>query len=432
MRLIKEPQVKTFMKSLKERASLNSKKGGIQKSVAKIINDVRKDGNRAVKKYTKKFDSIKLKQLLIDKKEINTAAKKAGKEFLNALKLSAKRIKTFHELQKEESWYFSEDGVMLGLLIKPIERVGVYIPGGKAFYPSTVLMNVIPAQVAGVKEIALCVPISDGKINPGIAAALKLLGLKEVYRIGGAQAIAAMAYGTRTIKRVDKIVGPGNIYVSTAKKMVFGDVDIDMIAGPSEILIIADRTANPSFIAADLLGQAEHDEMASSILITDSEPLAKKVKDELGKQLKNRKRKNIAKKSIDKYGAIIITKNLKTAVDVANQIAPEHLEIMTRMPASFLPKIKNAGSIFLGEWTPETMGDYAAGPNHTLPTCGTAKFSSPLGVYDFIKRSNLINFKRDGFINLARTVESFADTEGLEAHANTIRIRLKSTHSRMA
>ncbi len=432
MRLIKEPQVKAFMKSLKERASLNSKKGGIQKSVAKIINDVRKDGNRAVKKYTEKFDSIKLKQLSIDKKEINTAAKKAGKEFLNALKLSAKRIKTFHELQKEESWYFSEDGVMLGLLIKPIERVGVYIPGGKAFYPSTVLMNVIPAQVAGVKEIALCVPLSSGKINPGIAAALKLLGLKEVYRIGGAQAIAAMAYGTRTIKRVDKIVGPGNIYVSTAKKMVFGDVDIDMIAGPSEILIIADRAANPSFIAADLLGQAEHDEMASSILITDSEPLAKKVRGELGKQLKNLKRKNIVEKSIDKYGAIIITKNLKTAVDTANQIAPEHLEIMTRMPASFLPKIKNAGSIFLGEWAPETMGDYAAGPNHTLPTCGTAKFSSPLGVYDFIKRSNLINFEKDGFINLARTVESFADTEGLEAHANTIRIRLKSTRSRMA
>jgi histidinol dehydrogenase len=321
---------------------------------------------------------------------------------------------------------------MLGLLIKPIERVGVYIPGGKAFYPSTVLMNVIPAQVAGVKEIALCVPLSGGKINPGIAAALKLLGLKEVYRIGGAQAIAAMAYGTRTIKRVDKIVGPGNIYVSIAKKLVFGDVDIDMIAGPSEILIIADRAANPSFIAADLLGQAEHDEMASSILITDSELLAKKVKNELGKQLKNLKRKNIAKKSVDKYGAIIITKNLKTAVDMANQIAPEHLEIMTRMPVSFLPKIKNAGAIFLGEWTPETIGDYAAGPNHTLPTCGTAKFSSPLGVYDFIKRSNLINFKKDGFINLARTVESFADTEGLEAHANTIRIRLESTRSRMA
>lgn len=431
MRLIKEPQVKTFMKSLKERMSLNSKKGSIQKSVAKIINDVRKDGDKAVKKYTEKFDSIKLKQLSIDIKEINTAAKKAGKEFLNALKLSAKRIRTFHALQKEESWYFSEDGVKLGLLIKPIERVGVYIPGGKAFYPSTVLMNVIPAQVAGVKEIALCVPLSGGKINPGIAAALKLLGLKEVYRIGGAQAIAAMAYGTRTIKRVDKIVGPGNIYVSTAKKMVFGDVAIDMIAGPSEILIIADKAANPLFIAADLLGQAEHDEMASSILITDSELLAKNVKNELGKQLKNLKRKNIAKKSVDKYGAIIITKNLKTAVDMANQIAPEHLEIMTRMPASFLPKIKNAGSIFLGEWTPETMGDYVAGPNHTLPTGGTAKFSSPLGVYDFIKRSNLINFKKDGFINLARTVESFADTEGLEAHANTIRIRLKATHSRM-
>jgi histidinol dehydrogenase len=425
MRLIKGPQIKTFITSLGQRAFLNDRKG-VQDIVGRIISDVRKNGDKAVKKYTEKFDSVKLKKLSIDKKEIESASKRAGKEFLNALKLSARRIRTFHEFQKEKSWYYSEDRIMLGCLVKPLERAGVYVPGGKAFYPSSVLMNVIPAQIAGVREIALCVPMSEGGINPQTAAAIKLLGLKEVYRIGGAQAIAAMAYGTETIRRVDKIVGPGNIYVSIAKKMVFGDVDIDMIAGPSEILIIADKTANPSFIAADLLGQAEHDEMASPVLITDSELLAKKVADEISRQLKNLKRKNIAKKSIDKYGAVIITKNLDAAADMANQIAPEHLEIMTRVPAGILPKIKNAGAIFLGQWTPETLGDYAAGPNHTLPTCGTARFSSPLGVYDFIKRTNLLNFTKDGFKKLSKAVETFADTEGLEAHANTIRIRLKS------
>lgn len=423
MRLIKEPQIKTFMKSLGERTSLNTPKSSIQNVVEKIINDVKRGGDKAVKKYTEKFDSIKLKSLSIDKNEINSSAKKAGKEFLKAMKLAAKRIRAFHELQKEESWYFSERGMILGHIIRPIERVGVYVPGGKASYPSTVLMNVIPAQVAGVKEIALCVPTSGGKIDSPVAAAIKLLGLKEVHRIGGAQAIAAMAYGTETVKKVDKIVGPGNIYVATAKKMVFGDVDIDMIAGPSEILIIADNTANPSFVAADLLSQAEHDEMASSILITNSESLVKKVSQELSLQLKNLKRKDIAKKSIDKYGAIIITKSINTAIDIANQIAPEHLEIMTKVPAKFLPKIKNAGAIFLGEWTPETVGDYAAGPNHTLPTGGTARFSSPLGVYDFIKRSSLLNFKKQGFMSLAKTVRTFADTEGLEAHGNTVRVR---------
>lgn len=313
---------------------------------------------------------------------------------------------------------------MLGHIIRPVERVGVYVPGGKASYPSTLLMNVIPAQVAGVKEIALCVPTAGEEINPAVAAAIKLLGLKEVYRIGGAQAIAAMAYGTETIKKVDKIVGPGNIYVAIAKKMVFGDVGIDMIAGPTEVLIIADNTAHPSFIAADLLGQAEHDEMASSILVTNSEALAKKVQHELSIQLKDLKSRDIAKKSVDKYGAIIITKDLNTAVEIANQIAPEHLEIMTRMPTRFLPKIKNAGAIFLGEWTPEALGDYSAGSNHTLPTGGTARFSSPLGVYDFIKRSSLLNFKKEGFMKLSKTVETFADTEGLQAHGNTIRIRL--------
>lgn len=425
MRIIREGQVQAFIKILRQRTSLSLKEDNIQNVVRKIIADVRKEGDKAVKRYTEKFDAIKLNRLSITKKEIESSAKNAGREFLKALKESAKRIKTFHELQKEESWYFSEKGIMLGQIISPIERVGVYIPGGKASYPSTVLMNVIPAQIAGVKEIALCVPTPDGRINPWVAAAIQLLGIREVYRIGGAQAIAALAYGTETIKRVDKIVGPGNIYVAVAKKMVFGDVGIDMIAGPSEILIIADETASPSFIAADLLSQAEHDEMASSVLITDSESLSEKVRKELTSQLKNLRRKDIIKKSLDKYGAIIITKNLNNAIDIANEIAPEHLEIITKTPASLLRRIKNAGAIFIGKWTPETLGDYTAGPNHTLPTSGTARFSSPLGVYDFIKRRSLLSSKKEGFAGLAKTVETLADVEGLEAHGNTVRVRMK-------
>lgn len=425
MKVIREGQVKTLIKNIRQRAFISDCGDDIQNTVKKITNDVKRFGDKAVKRYTEKFDSIKLKRLSVSKKEIESSAKSIEKYFLNALKESAERIRTFHEFQKEESWYFSEKGITLGHIIRPLERVGVYVPGGKASYPSTVLMNVIPAQVAGVEEIALCVPTPDGKINPEIAAAVKLLGINEVYRIGGAQAIAALAYGTETIKRVDKIVGPGNIYVAVAKRMVFGDVGIDMLAGPSEILIIADETADPSYIASDLLSQAEHDEMASSILITNSETLTKKVGKEITCQLKELKRKEIAKKSINKYGAIILTKNLKTAVDIANEIAPEHLEIMTKAPASFLPKIKNAGAIFLGKWTPETLGDYAAGPNHTLPTGGTAKFSSPLGVYDFIKRMSLLNAKKEGFMGLAKTVETLADIEGLEAHGNTVRVRMK-------
>ena len=308
-------------------------------------------------------------------------------------------------------------------LIRPLERVGVYVPGGKASYPSTVLMNVIPAQVAGVKEIALCVPTPKGEINPYVMAAIDLLGIKEVYRIGGAQAIGAMAYGTGTIKKVDKIVGPGNIYVATAKKMVFGEVDIDMIAGPSEILIIADDSANPTFVAADLLGQAEHDELASSILITNSRRLADKVSKELERQLSDLRRKEIARKSLDTYGALIITKDINDAVALSNSIAPEHLEIMTEKPMDLLPMIKNAGAIFLGEWTPETLGDYAAGPNHTLPTGGTARFSSPLGVYDFVKRSSLLSFTKEGFLELAKTVKTIAMAEGLEAHGKAIAVR---------
>jgi histidinol dehydrogenase len=308
-------------------------------------------------------------------------------------------------------------------VIRPIERVGVYIPGGKASYPSTVLMNVIPAQVAGVKEIALCVPTPKGEINPYVMAAIQLLGVKEVYRIGGAQAIGALAYGTKTIRKVDKIAGPGNIYVATAKKIVFGEVDIDMIAGPSEILIIADDSADPMIVAADLLSQAEHDEYASSILITDTQRFANSVQKEIEIQLGKLKRRDIARGSIDNYGAIIITKDMRNAAELSNSVAPEHLEIMTKNPEKILPMIKNAGAIFLGKWTPEALGDYAAGPNHILPTGGTARFSSPLGVYDFVKRSSLLSFTREGFQKLAGTVKTIAEAEGLEGHGNTIRVR---------
>ena len=425
MRILNERQIGPFLTRLEKRASGSVKEDDIQKLVKKIIVDVQKNGDKAVIKYTKKFDSVELNKIHATKKEIESAAKKADADFMKILKTSAKRIRTFHEKQKEKSWQYTEDGITLGQIIRPIERVGVYVPGGKAAYPSTVLMNVIPAQVAGVNEIALCVPNPEGRINPYVAAAIKLLGVTEVYKIGGAQAVAAMAYGTETINGVDKIVGPGNIYVAVAKRMVFGQVGIDMIAGPSEILMIADKTANPAFIAADMLSQAEHDEMASSVLVTDSKPLADKVRVELTKQTKKLIRKEIAKKSLNNYGAMIITKNMDTAAALANRIAPEHLEIMTKNPAGLVPKIKNAGAIFLGQWTPEPLGDYSAGPNHTLPTGGTARFSSPLGVYDFIKRTSLLNFSKPGFMGLAKTVEAFADIEGLEAHGNTIRERLK-------
>ena len=425
MRILNEGQIGTFLARLEKRASGSIREDNTQKLVKKIISDVRKNGNKAVIKYTRQFDSVELKKIGATQKEIESAAKKVDADFMKILKTSAKRIKAFHEKQKEKSWQFTEDGITLGQIIRPLERVGVYVPGGKAAYPSTVLMNVIPAQVAGVTEIALCVPNPEGRINPYVAAAIKMLGVTEVYKIGGAQAVASLAYGTETIRKVDKIVGPGNIYVAVAKRLVFGQVGIDMIAGPSEILIIADKTADPAFIAADMLSQAEHDEMASSVLVTDSKPLADKVRAELAKQTRQLIRKEIAKKSLNNYGAIIISKNMDNAAALANRIAPEHLEIMTKKPAGLVPKIKNAGAIFLGKWTPEPLGDYAAGPNHTLPTSGTARFSSPLGVYDFIKRTSLLNFSKSGFMGLAKTVETFADLEGLEAHGNTIRERLK-------
>ena len=410
-----------FLKSLKERASGVSPE--IERRVRSILDDVKANGDSAVLKYTQAFDKVRARRLIITPDEIASYSQKADAHIVKALRVSAARIRRFHKKQREKSWSFSEKGTLLGQVIRPIERVGVYVPGGKASYPSTVLMNVIPAQVAGVKEITVCVPTPGDEINVNVMAAVHLLGIERVYRIGGAQAIAAMAYGTETVKKVDKIVGPGNIYVAMAKKMVFGNVDIDMIAGPSEILIIADDSANPVFVAADLLSQAEHDELASSVLVTDSRDLARAVEIELKRQLQMLRRKEIAGKSIENYGAIIITKDMNAASEIANQIAPEHLEIMTRNPKNILPLIRNAGAIFLGEWTPEALGDYAAGPNHTLPTGGTARFSSPLGVYDFVKRSSLLSFTKKGFQSLADTVETIAGAEGLEAHRNSVRLR---------
>jgi len=427
MRIIRgKKNVDSFLRLLRERASGTGRE--IEDTVRSILDDVRKNGDKAVIKYTKTFDSHRINVLSIDSKEISAYAAHADIRTVKALKFSAKRIRDFHRRQKNSSWYFSEKGIQLGQLLRPLDRVGVYIPGGTASYPSTVLMNVIPAQVAGVKEIALCVPTPKGAVNPYVMAVIKILGIKEVYRIGGAQAIGALAYGTKTVKKVDKIVGPGNIYVATAKKMVFGDVAIDLIAGPSEILIIADSSANPVFIAADLLSQAEHDERSSAILITSSASLAVAVKREIGLQLRNLKRKDIAQRSIYKYGALIVTGSLKQAAELSNKIAPEHLEIVTKNPRNILPMVKHAGAIFLGEWTPEALGDYAAGPNHTLPTSGTARFSSPLGVYDFVKRSSLLSFSRDGFCRLAETVKTIASIEGLEAHGNSIAVRERDFH----
>jgi histidinol dehydrogenase len=410
-----------FLKILRVRASGGCRE--IEQRVKAILADVRRNGDKAVLKYTRKFDSVKTTGLKILPDEISWYAARADIKVVKALRFSTKRIRSFHKRQIEKSWSYFEGGTIIGQVIRPLERVGIYVPGGKASYPSTVLMNVVPAQVAGVGEIAVCVPAPGGEMNPHVMAAIQLLNVREVYRIGGAQAIGAMAYGTGTIKKVDKIVGPGNIYVATAKKMVFGEVDIDMIAGPSEILIIADDSANPVCVAADLLSQAEHDELASSILITSSKSLAGAVGRELKRQLENLKRKEIAKKSIQNYGAVIITRNIEDATVIANEIAPEHLEIMTKNPKNVLPLIKNAGAIFLGKWTPEALGDYSAGPNHTLPTGGTARFSSPLGVYDFIKRSSLLRFTENGFRRLAETVKTIAEAEGLEAHGNTIRVR---------
>ncbi|MBI5892718.1 MAG: histidinol dehydrogenase [Deltaproteobacteria bacterium] len=406
----------------------------VEEIVKAVLKDVKKNGDKSLLKYSLKFDKVKIKQGqggcplgAVKGQEIQKAIKTIPKKDLEILKLAAKRIKSFHERQLQNSWAFNEkDGTILGRIITPIEKVGIYVPGGKASYPSTVLMNAIPAKIAGVQEITMVTPPSKNGISPYVLAAAYIAGVDKIYQIGGAQAIAALAYGTETIPKVDKIVGPGNIYVATAKRLVFGAVDIDMIAGPSEILIVNDGTGEPSWLAADLLSQAEHDELASSILLTTSKRMAEAAAKEVSRQIKELKREAIAKKSIDRYGAIIITKDLKEAADIANRIAPEHLELFVKKPFEILKKIKNAGAIFLGQNTPEALGDYMAGTNHTLPTGGTARFSSPLGVEDFIKRSSVLAFSKKGFEKLGKDVVRFADIEGLEAHGKSVKIRMYS------
>ncbi|MBI5887404.1 MAG: histidinol dehydrogenase [Deltaproteobacteria bacterium] len=397
-------------------------------TVRDIIADVKARGDDAVVEYTKKFDSVDVSgRLLVGKEEIDAAFNNIPKDEIDLLELAAKRIRGFHERQIQKSWeYTEEDGTVLGQKVTPIERVGIYVPGGKATYPSTVLMNAIPARVAGVKEIIMVTPPGkDGIVNKHVLAAAKIARVDKVFRVGGAQAIAALAYGTATIPKVDKITGPGNAYVAMAKKLVYGLVDIDMIAGPSEILIINDGTGDPAWIAADLLSQAEHDETARCILITTSDEMADDVIKEVEKQIDGLNKKHIARRSIDDYSYIIVAKDLKEAADESNRIAPEHLELFVENPRELLKDIKNAGAIFLGRNTPEAVGDYIAGPNHTLPTSGTARFSSPLGVEDFIKRSSIIEFSQNGLEKLGPKARDFALLEGLDAHAKSVEVRLK-------
>ena len=391
--------------------------------VRKIVNDVRKFGNSAVIDYTKKFDGVEIsaENFLVTPEEILDAEKQADSKIVDALKIAAENIKSYHVEQLPKSWItYRNENSILGQSIIPLERVGVYVPGGLAAYPSSVLMNVIPAKVAGVNEIIMCVPAKGGKINPYVLIAAKIAGADKIYKIGGAQAIAAMAFGTETIPRVNKITGPGNIFVTLAKKEVFGHCDIDMLAGPSEILIIADENANPVYAAADMLSQAEHDPLACSIVITTDKILAEKISAEVEKQLASLPRREIAEASINSNGLIIVAQDLNAAIEFANISAPEHLELLTDSPFNLLPKIKNAGAVFLGAYSPEPLGDYLAGPNHVLPTGGTAKFFSVLNVETFLKRTSLISDTRADLLNVAENIVELANAEGLTAHAAAI------------
>jgi histidinol dehydrogenase len=401
----------------------------IRNAVVEIIRGVKKNGNAGVLYYTRVLDKCELTQLQVTQEEIDKAFELVSPELISIIEEAKSNIWDFHKKQLEKTWTYSpKPGIMLGQHITPIERVGLYVPGGKALYPSTVLMDAIPALVAGVKSIVMVTPPnSNGKIDPNILATAKIAGIHEIYKIGGAQAIAALAYGTETIKPVNKIVGPGNIYVATAKKEVFGTVDIDMIAGPSEILIIADENANPVYAAADLLSQAEHDEMAMPIFVTTSEDLGNQVIDEVYRQINdNLNRKSIARKSVDEFGFVFIVKDLDEAFALSNKIAPEHLELLIKNPMDSLEKVRNAGAIFMGPYSPEPLGDYFAGPNHTLPTSGTAKFSSPLGVYDFLKKSSIISYTQEALKDVHEKIAVFARAEGLDAHAKAIERRFES------
>ncbi|MDD6137280.1 MAG: histidinol dehydrogenase [Lachnospiraceae bacterium] len=429
MRIItlNEDTKKDILSNLLKRSPDNY--GSYEATVKEIVEDIHINGDNALLKYTEKFDKAKLDQtsMRVTKEEIEEAYKEVDSELLDIIRKAIVNIRDYHEKQKQYSWFDSkENGSMLGQKITPIEKVGVYVPGGKAAYPSSVLMNVIPAKVAGVKQIVMTTPCdSEGKVYPTTLVAANEAGVDVVYKAGGAQAIAALAYGTQTIPKVDKIVGPGNIFVALAKRNVFGHVSIDSVAGPSEILVLADETANPRFVAADLLSQAEHDEMASAILVTTSPELAKKVSDEVEAFIPVLSRTEIMRKSIDNYGYILLASNMQEAIDVVNDIASEHLEIVTANPFDTMTKISNAGAIFLGSYSSEPLGDYFAGPNHVLPTNGTAKFFSPLSVDDFIKKSSIIYYSKEALEPLHKDIEKFAEAEHLTAHANSIKVRFE-------
>lgn len=419
------PDGEKIVKQILSRSQIENK--NVQEIVDSILANVKENGDKAIFEYTEKFDKIKItpETLKVTDEEIKYAYSQVKPELIEVIKKSAARIKAFHEKQKRNSWFEpDEKGEIMGQIIRPLERVGVYVPGGKAAYPSSVLMNVMPAHVAGVKNIYMTTPAQkDGSVYPTTIVAAKEAGVDEIFKIGGAQAIAAIAFGTESVPKVDKICGPGNIFVALAKKSVYGYVNIDSVAGPSEILVLADESANPVYTAADLLSQAEHDEMASAILVTTSEKLAYEVQMEVEKQTAVLERKDIINKSIENYGAVIVTDTIEEACAISNGIAPEHMEVCTQSPFEVLPLIKNAGAIFLGHYTPEPLGDYMAGPNHVLPTGGTARFFSPLSVDDFIKKSSLISFSKEALLNLSDDIIAFANAEGLTAHANAVRVR---------
>ena len=428
MRIVKlnEDSKKNILEDLLKRSPNNYDQ--YADSVNEILSNVKENGDKAIFDYTKKFDGadINAENILVTKEEIEEAYDSLeNKELVDIIRKSLNNIKVYHEKQKQYSWFDSKpDGSLLGQKVTPIARVGVYVPGGKAAYPSSVLMNVIPAKVAGVEEIVMVTPPGkDGKVNPNTLIAANEAGVDKIYKVGGAQAIGALAYGTESIKKVDKIVGPGNIFVALAKKAVFGFVSIDSIAGPSEILVLADETANPKYVAADLLSQAEHDELASAILVTTSEELANEVSKWVDKFVKELSRTEIMEKSLENYGYILVAETMDDAIDAANEIASEHLEILTKNPFDTMTRVKNAGAMFLGEYSSEPMGDYFAGPNHVLPTNGTAKFFSPLSVDDFIKKSSIISFSREALEPMSQNIQKFAKAEGLTAHANSIKVR---------
>ena len=421
LKIYNKSNVKDLYKMLKNR--IDEAFDEALKTAGAIIDDVKKNGDKAVKYYTKKFDGVDLEDFYMTDEEINQIYNKCPQDLIKIMEKAAQNIEEYHRKQTQNSYVITKDGIVMGQRVLPIERVAMYVPGGTAAYPSSMLMNVIPAKIAGVKEMSIFTPPKLNGMNPQIIAAAKICGVDKIIKIGGAQAIAAAAYGTETIQKADKVVGPGIVYVAAAKKLVYGAVDIDMIAGPSEILIVADKTANPKYIAADLMSQAEHDILASSILVTDSEELIKQVNIELEKQIKNLSRREIIEKSLTEYGGCILCGSISEAIEIANDIAPEHLELAVENCFEKLDLIKNAGSVFLGDYSPEPLGDYFAGTNHVLPTNGTARFSSPLGVDSFVKKSSFIYYSREKLEEVSDDIIKFAESEKLTAHANSIKAR---------